>query len=269
MVGDDRCAATWPAYFSNLDRVCAESDRARAGELPAATAAAAWWSRWRSATRLGFRLAGLTNFGPVPCASAPTMFTRVAADPIRNALAAGLDPGAIGSGARPLRAARRRRSPSTRSGGRTAARRASSSRPASPLCSSASSTATTRSSAGRSSRSGSAEAATGCGCGRSTRSARRTRARPLPLEGAPAPPPPSSPPPALERAAQVLVLGDPAGGVEAQADDVEAQLAVAGDVVAAVAQPGGGEPAQLGLLARADRDRRALGAGDASRRAAP
>ena len=40
---------------------------------------------------------------------------------------------------------------------------------------------------------------------------------------------------ALERAAQVLVLGDRAGGVEAQADDVEAQVAVAGDVVAAVA----------------------------------
>src|SRR5215207_8205708 len=64
--------------------------------------------------------------------------------------------------------------------------------------------------------------------------------------------------PRLERRAQVLVLDHPARGVEAQADDVEAQVAVAGYVVAALAQPGRGEAAQLHALARADRRRRGL-----------
>ncbi len=101
VVGDDRCAATWPAYFSNLDRVCAESPAGAQGTC-VGDSGGGLVVPVETGNTLGFRLAGLTNFGPVPCASAPTMFTRVAADPIRKALAAGLPAGTVGFGARPL-----------------------------------------------------------------------------------------------------------------------------------------------------------------------
>ncbi len=101
MVGDDRCAATWPATFSNLDRVCAEFPGGGQGTC-LGDSGGGLVVVVEVGNTLGVRLAGLTNFGPFPCATAPTMFTRVAADPIRNALAPGLDAGAIGSGARPL-----------------------------------------------------------------------------------------------------------------------------------------------------------------------
>lgn len=101
IVGDDRCAATWPAYFSNLDRVCADSPQVGNGSC-LGDSGGGLVVPVEVGNTLSYRLVGLTNFGPVPCASAPTMFTRVAGAPIRNALAAGVGAGAIGSGARPL-----------------------------------------------------------------------------------------------------------------------------------------------------------------------
>ena len=51
-----------------------------------------------------------------------------------------------------------------------------------------------------------------------------------------------------------------AGAVEGDADGVEADLVVARQVAAALGHPGGGEAADLALLARADREDRSLGA---------
>jgi hypothetical protein len=50
------------------------------------------------------RLVGITSYGPLTCgtAGAPSMFTRVGADPIRAALAAGLSASIVGSGGRPV-----------------------------------------------------------------------------------------------------------------------------------------------------------------------
>ena len=100
MVGDDRCKATWPDYFSNLDRVCAESPQPGQGTCRG-DSGGGLVVPVEVGTGLGVRLAGLTNFGPVQCGSAPTMFTRVAAAPIRNALEAGVGSASIGAGARP------------------------------------------------------------------------------------------------------------------------------------------------------------------------
>ena len=52
----------------------------------------------------------------------------------------------------------------------------------------------------------------------------------------------------------------PAGAVEGDADGVEADLVVAREVAAALRHPGGGEAADLALLAGADREDRPLGA---------
>jgi hypothetical protein len=100
MVGDDRCKATWPDYFSNLDRVCAESPQAGQGTCRG-DSGGGLVVPVEVGNGLGVRLAGLTNFGPVNCGSAPAMYTRVAAAPIRNAIAGGGEAASIGSGARP------------------------------------------------------------------------------------------------------------------------------------------------------------------------
>ena len=62
----------------------------------------------------------------------------------------------------------------------------------------------------------------------------------------------------LERRAQVLPLGDPARGVDAYADHVEAKRAVPRDRPVVVMQPGERQRAQLALLGVAHRDRRTL-----------
>lgn len=100
IVGDDRCAATWPAFFSNLDRVCAEGLPPGQGTCQG-DSGGGLVVPVEVGNTIGVRLAGVTNYGPITCGSVPAMFQRVAADPMRNALVAGIGPQVAGAGARP------------------------------------------------------------------------------------------------------------------------------------------------------------------------
>jgi hypothetical protein len=105
----ERCGAVWPNLFSPIDRVCAGGDTAGVGTCQGDSGGPLAVPVEVGAGLEG-RLVGITSYGPLTCgtAGAPSMFTRVGADPIRAALAAGIGPHIVGATGRPVEPPRAR-----------------------------------------------------------------------------------------------------------------------------------------------------------------